>query len=270
MASTPYGSSKSGINGDGLSAIQSTPSGHLRTLLSRSADVVGYDFRNGSVYTMHDRNRIARLVEGNDGNVYLYNPVSQWESNSWLKLDKANGDTLVARFPQVLYTEDGENYYAFPLFYDAKADTYAPKELDADNYVAESRFVYKDGVLTQLDDALIGQVMGNYQWMDVGDSHLVVAPVDVAQNQLPDGLADKLSTYIISYDKGGSDPVSVVVKGVTDGGKVYLSNPLSKDNSQWIIGQLQGDKAVFATNQYLGRHNQDTVSPVLPCCQLHS
>lgn len=252
MASTPYGSRKSGIKGDGMTAIQVTPSGKLRTLLSRSADVVGYDFRNGSVYTMHDHNRIARLVEGNDGNVYLYNPVSQWESNSWLKLDKANGDTLVARFPQVLYTEDGENYYAFPLFYDAKADTYAPKELDADNYVAESRFVYKDGVLTQLDDALIGQVMGDYQWMDAGDSHLVVAPVDVPQNRLPDSLADKLSTYIISYDKGGSDPVSVVVKGVTDGGKVYLSNPLSSDNSQWIIGQINGDKAVFTTNQYLG------------------
>ena len=71
MASTPYGSSKSGIKGDGMTAIQVTPSGKLRTLLSRSADVVGYDFRNGSVYTMHDHNRIARLVEGYDGNVYL-------------------------------------------------------------------------------------------------------------------------------------------------------------------------------------------------------
>lgn len=248
----PTGSSKSGINGSGKLPVHDTPEGTLYNLLSRSADAVGYDFRNPSVYTQHDQDRVAKIVLADNGDIYLYNPISEWETNSWIRLEKAQGDTLVARFPQALYTEGGDTYYAFPLFYDAAQGTYAPKELDKDNYLAESKFVYKDGVLRQVDDALIGQVMSDYTWMDAGDSHLRIEPVTTPRNVLPESAKAKLQTYIVSYDKGGSDPVSVVVKGAMDNGKVYLENPYNADSTQWIVGSVQGNKAVFATGQYLG------------------
>lgn len=244
-------SSKSGITGDYLPIIE-TPAGTLLTLLSRSADVVGYDFRNGVTYVTTDRDRIARLVAADNGDVYLFNPISEWESNSWIRLEKSEGDTLVARFPQALFIEGGDTYYAFPLFYDEAAGTYAPKSLDDDNYVAESKFVYKDGELRQVDDALIGQVMSDYTWMDAGDSHLRIAPVPEKPNVIPGSALAKAASYIISFDKGGSDPVAVVVKGAIDGDKVYLSNPFNGDTTQWMAGTLEGNQAVFASGQYLG------------------
>ena len=251
------GSSKSGITGD-MQPIYQTPAGNLVTLLSRSADVVGYDFRTGAVYTGPDHDRIARIVVADNGDIYLYNPISEWESNSWIRLEKSEGDTLVARFPQALYTEGGDTYYAFPLFYDEAMGTYAPKPIDDDNYLAESKFVYRDGELRQLDDALIGQVMADYTWMDAGDSHLRIAPVATSRNVVPESLIAKASTYIVSYDKGGSDPVAVVVKGAVDGDKVYLSNPFNSDTTQWIAGTVDGDKAVFASGQYLGPDSVST------------
>lgn len=246
------GSNKTGIDGTGLSCITKTPKGVSYPLLSRSSDVVGYDFRNGVAYTGRDEHKIAQLVVADNGDIYLHNPVSKWETSSWIKLTKEKGDTLVAHFPQILYTESGDNYYAFPLFYDAQKDTYAPKSLNETQYVADSKFVYKDGVLKQVDDALISLVMPDYTWMDAGDSHLVVSPVSETMNTLPSGLADKAKTYIISYDKGGEDPVSVVVKGIIDGDKVYLSSPKANGEEQWMIGTLKDNKAVFQTNQYLG------------------
>lgn len=248
----PTGSSKNGITDPSIQPIHETPEGTLLNLLTRSADVVGYDFRNGSAFSLHDQDRIAQIVVADNGDIYLYNPISEWESNSWIKLEKAQGDTLVARFPQALFSEGGDTYYAFPLFYDATQKTYVPKELDSDNYLAESKFVYKDGVLRQIDDALIGQVMADYTWMDAGDSHLCVGPLTTPQNVLPQSAKDKLQTYILSYDKGGSDPVSVVAKGTIDDGKIYLENPLNTDGTQWIVGTLEGNKAVFETGQYLG------------------
>ena len=252
------GSDKSGIDGTGLSAISERPSGEYYPLLSRSSDVVGYDFQNGTTFIGKDENKIAQVVVAGNGDIYLRNPVSKWETNSWIKLTKENGDTLVAHFPQVLYTESGDNYYAFPLFYDAQKDTYAPKSLNDTQYVAESKFVYKDGVLRQVDDAMISLVMSDYTWMDSGDSHLVVSPVSESMNALPASLADKTKTYIISYDKGGDDPVSVVVKGVVDGDKVYLSSPKANGEEQWIIGTLKDGNAVFQTNQYLGPDTMKT------------
>ena len=248
----PTGSSKNGISSSGKLPVHDMPEGTLYDQLDRSADVVGYDFRNATAFAGRDQNRVAKMVVAANGDIYLYNPVSEWESNSWIKLDKANGDTLVARFPQALYSEGGDTYYAFPLFFDEAKGTYAPRELDKDNYLAESKFVYKDGVLQQIDDALIGQVMSNYTWMDAGDAHLRIAPVAIPRNVLPESARAKLQTYIVSYDKGGSDPVSVVVKGAVSGGKVYLENPYNADSTQWLVGTVQGDKAVFATGQYLG------------------
>ncbi len=245
------GSSKGGITPSGTLPIVTPPKGTLHSLLSRSGYVIGYDFKDAVVFSSNDRDKIARIVEADNGDIYLYNPISKWETGTWIKLSKEKGDTLVARFPQPLFMEDGETFYAFPLFYDGEKNTYTPKSLNENEYLAESKFTYKNGELKQIDDAMISLVMPDYTWMDSGDSHLLIAPVQTAQNKIPESAKDKIKEYIVSYDKGGENLVSAVVKGVIDGNKVYLGNPQAPGD-QWFVGTKEGENVTFATNQYLG------------------
>ena len=57
---------------------------------------------------------IGDYVMGDDGSVYLKNPFTFFPTQSYLKLDRLEGDTLVARMPQAIYRED-DTYYVSRL-----------------------------------------------------------------------------------------------------------------------------------------------------------
>lgn len=245
------GSPISGIVDNGLTPIIQTPEGDSLIDMTRSGSFVGYDEYEWTRYIGQDSDMVSAVVLGKDGSIYVKDPVSRWKSGTWMKIEK-DGDDYVARFPQVLYTEGGENYYMFPLFaQDDDEGTYAPKELDDNNYVSEVRFTYKNGVLRQEGDAFISLVMGDYTWMDSGDGNIVIEPMEDEPNTVSNALKAKAAKYILGYNKAGAN-VTDIVNVITDGNKVYLNDPQIMNDNMWIEGTINGDKAEFTSGQYLG------------------
>lgn len=246
------GSPKSGIVDNGLTPITETPTGELYDDMSRSGSFVGYDEYAWGRYVGKDSDMVSQVVEASDGTLYVKDPVSRWKTGTWMKIEK-DGDDYVARFPQVLYTEGGENYYMFPLFaQDDEDGTYAPIELDDSNYVSEVRFTYENGVLRQEDDAFISLVMKDYTWMDSGDGNIVISPMVETANTIPDEAKAKAEKYILGYNKTSDSKVTDIVNVAVDNNKVYLNDPQVMGDDMWITGTINGNKAEFPSHQYLG------------------
>lgn len=48
---------------------------------------------------------VSQIIEGTDGCLYVYNPLSGLESKSWMKLDKIGEGKYKAVFPQKFYKD---------------------------------------------------------------------------------------------------------------------------------------------------------------------
>jgi len=85
------------------SVISEQPKGQLIEGLNRTSNgfLMDQDYAWEAVLT----GALSTIVVANNGDVYLYNPISQLETYSWLKLEKAEGDTLVCHLPQDVYTD---------------------------------------------------------------------------------------------------------------------------------------------------------------------
>ena len=66
---------------------------------------------------------LTQVVDGDDGNVYIYNPFSGWATNSYLKCER-DGEKIVAKLPQPIYTEtyEGETTQYYACMFDQQVD----------------------------------------------------------------------------------------------------------------------------------------------------
>lgn len=48
----------------------------------------------------------SKIVEGDDGYLYVYNPLSGFNSNSWLKLEKVGEGRYKAVLPQIIFKDN--------------------------------------------------------------------------------------------------------------------------------------------------------------------
>lgn len=63
---------------------------------------------------------VGSYVTGSDGTVYMLNPISYMVSNTYMKLDPYNGDTLVARLPQIVVAESYGNSFVAKMKQDGQ------------------------------------------------------------------------------------------------------------------------------------------------------
>ena len=122
----------------------------------------------GDVYYQPVDGGYGAVVEGDDGCLYVKGPLSQayvWGLGyPWIKLEKGEGDAYVMSMPQPYAIDYGDLYYIERLKYDEDLESYVS---DEDNQSV--RFQWKDNVLTQLDDAVVGLCDATHDWFYMGD-----------------------------------------------------------------------------------------------------
>ena len=85
--------------------IKDTPKGKLIENLYRSSKSW---VKKGWTGTQAGRYEglVSKIVIGEDGCIYIYNPLSGLDSKSWLKLERQPDGKYRAKLPQAIYTDD--------------------------------------------------------------------------------------------------------------------------------------------------------------------
>ena len=230
----------------------------VRKALSFYTDVGGANVDSVDYY-------IGNYVIGDDDCVYLKNPFTFFPTQSYLKLECLNGDTLVAHMPQAIFINTEEiPYYASRMVLKAGSQgmTYGFEQNADGTYNTDMRFLFRGDTLT-----LIGEdnVEGDYPkvilglttlagiWKEAGEVELSVRPTDKKPLSLPQGVKPQL--YQLSHTGFYGDATDLVEVAFADN-KVYVSNPYSTTALQWAEGEIKGNSVVFA-RQYLGPNESD-------------
>lgn len=209
---------------------------------------------------------LADYVKGDDGNVYLKNPYSQKRTNSFLKLEKLNGDTLIARMPQAIsFTEKGNKTYAMKLKLYVTKDkkfTYFPDTLANNTVNSDVKFIMRGDTIKQLSEGvdantslptyILGEVNDKAQWTRFGDDDVEFTLIHEKLHTLPQGA--KLEKYQLKFADDTVQGNKLVQVAFMENQEVYVSNPALA--GQWIKGTINNDKAEFPL-QYMGRNETE-------------
>ena len=206
----------------------------------------------GDIYIQNVDGGIGKVVEGADGNLYIYNPISQgyiWFSIlPWIKAEPAGDGKYVVKLPQLYILDYGDPYYAYCMHYDEDEGMPVVEE------EGEIEFTWEDGVLTQLGDKFIGLCDATADWFYMADQHIIYAP----QTDEPIIMHDDeyyMQSYTMTYLSDPTDLTKTkecIVDVVIDGEDIYMGNLNSNNYDSFIKGTLVDGKATFPTRQYLG------------------
>jgi len=229
--------------------IMDTPEGTLYDNMYATSSAYGLGF--GDIYIQEVDGGIGKVVEGTDGNLYIYNPISQgyiWFSIlPWIKAEPTDDGKYVVKLPQLYILDYGDPYYAYCMHYDEDEGMPVVEE------EGEIEFTWEDGVLTQLGDKYIGLCDATADWFYMADQHIVYAPQTDEAITLPEEMY--VQSYTMTYLSDPTDLTATkecVVNVAIDGTDIYMGNLNDNNPDSFIKGTLQDGKATFPTRQYLG------------------
>ena len=239
--------------------IKDTPKGKLIENLYRSTKswVKGWT----SVKQGRYEGLVSKIVIGEDGCIYIYNPLSGLDSKSWLKLERQADGKYRAKLPQDILTDDlggddeeeESSERTISLIRMVSSDdgkNYEPvgKALNYVDFTVEGRTLKMSGMGQKK------QIWGaafNNKWERNygGDWTLTIEPLK-EQLITPPATATK-SQYTVTSK---SDPSPRIVEVMTDNNDIYVKGLFKAEKlaNVWVKLTKQGDKAVMSTNQYLG------------------
>ena len=205
---------------------------------------------------------VSKIVIGEDGCIYIYNPLSGLDSKSWLKLERQADGKYRAKLPQDILTDDlggdddeeeGSSERTISLIRMVSNDdgkSYEPVGATM-NYVD---FTWENNKLVMKGMGQKKQIWGaaydnSWQSNYGGDWALTIEPLD-EQLITPPATATK-SQYTVTSK---SDPSPRIVEVMTDNNDIYVKGLFKAEKlaNTWVKLTKQGDKAVMSTNQYLG------------------
>ena len=204
---------------------------------------------------------VSKIVIGEDGCIYIYNPLSGLDSKSWLKLERQPDGKYRATLPQAIYTDDlggdddeeesSERTISLNrLISSDDGKNYEPvgTALNYVDFTVEGRTLKMSGMGQKK------QIWGatyNNSWLNNygGDWALTIEPLK-EQLITPPATATK-SQYTVTSK---SDPSPRIVEAMTDNNDIYIKGLFKSEKlaNTWVKLTKQGDKAVMSTNQYLG------------------
>ena len=230
--------------------IMDVPEGTLYDNMYASSFAYGLGW--GDIYIQNVDGGIGKVVEGADGNLYIYNPISQgyiWFSIlPWIKAEPAGDGKYVVTLPQLYILDYGDPYYAYCMHYDEDEGLPVVEE------EGQIEFTWENGVLTQLGDKFIGLCDATADWFYMADQHIVYAP----QTDAPIIMHDDeyyIQSYTMTYLSDPTDLTKTkdcIVDVVIDGEDIYMGNLNGNNYDSFIKGTLADGKATFPSRQYLG------------------
>ena len=204
---------------------------------------------------------VSKIVIGEDGCIYIYNPLSGLDSKSWLKLEKQADGKYRAKLPQAILTDDyggddeeeesSERTITLNrMVSNDDGKNYEPVGA-AMNYVD---FTWENNKLVMKGMGQKAKIWGaayENSWQNNygGDWALTIEPLS-EQLITPPSTATK-SQYVVSSK---SEPSPRIVEAMTDNNDIYIKGLFKAEKlaNVWVKLTKQGDKAVMPTNQYLG------------------
>lgn len=247
---------------DASAIITETPEGTLYDQMVVSYGALGRNWLYGIMDVSTDGSK-GKIVDGADGNVYIYNLPTYLNAGSWVKAERAENDTIIIH-RQLIDQREGS---------DAVYDYYITKVVWewTDQAAGEGRFVeaqgdtdikllYKNGELLSIDANKDPYVDGNYAigavyttdgvnftWEGATNWNLHYQPLTDGLVQLPEGA--ELETITVSYTNTQGTPSAEQVKVAFVGNEVYLN---VYQEGVYAKGTIEGDKLTFKSGQYLG------------------
>lgn len=225
------------------SAITEQPEGDY-LILSRSGEAYGASFF-GVLYASVS-GKVAEVVFGSDGKVYMKNIITQFDTGGWI-VGTLSGSTITFTMPQAIYEENGETYYATMMKLSADGSTY---EKDKSQQLT---FTYnkKNGTITSASslatgDCVVGLTDVDGGWTGFADWNMTFKPVIDKPAEAPAGL--ETTEYALS---GPGIVGSLVQVGFKDN-EVWVKGIYAGLPDAWIHGTINGSKVTFPSGQYLG------------------
>ena len=230
--------------------IMEAPDGILYDNMYASSFAYGLGW--GDIYIQDVDGGIGKVVEGTDGNLYIYNPISQgyiWFSIlPWIKAEPTGDGKYVAKLPQLYIIDYGDPYYAYCMHYDEDEGMPVVEE------EGEILFTWENGVLTQLGDKFIGLCDATADWFYMADQHIVYAPQTDESIVMHDD-EYYIQSYTMTYLSDPTDLTKTkerIVDIIIDGEDIYMGYLNDNNYDSFIKGTYKDGKATFPTRQYLG------------------
>ena len=230
--------------------IMEAPDGILYDNMYASSFAYGLGW--GDIYIQDVDGGIGKVVEGTDGNLYIYNPISQgyiWFSIlPWIKAEPTGDGKYVAKLPQLYIIDYGDPYYAYCMHYDEDEGMPVVEE------EGEILFTWENGVLTQLGDKFIGLCDVTADWFYMADQHIVYAPQTDESIVMHDD-EYYIQSYTMTYLSDPTDLTKTkerIVDIIIDGEDIYMGYLNDNNYDSFIKGTYKDGKATFPTRQYLG------------------
>lgn len=249
--------------------VSQQPAGELRTYVRKGEGVMSY---LGGIDKGPINGMTMEIVFAEDGQtIWFHGLISTSQSTSYWLRGTLEGDKITLAPDQTTWYYDYGTYYtSYPVSRikfnpegsSATYDIYEVCEgditftlsadgtitLDADPVTGEAAI----GLVRETTDDFCIEYGLAGKWLGYGDENTVFEPIDVAFNTLPDGLATQTYSVSFSTDASGSRTVEMVEVAQQDN-NVYVGGLLKGIcDDAWLIGQIQGDKVIFPSNQMIG------------------
>lgn len=203
---------------------------------------------------------VSKIVEGKDGYLYVYNPLSGLDSKSWLKLEKVSNGTYKAVLPQAIYKDNNggddddesvstERVLMLNRMLNNGSDKYEVVSSDKNfmEFSWDGKNLKMLGVGTK--DEMLALTYNNVLEGNYGDWGLTIETLTTPLITPPESAEKK--QYTLTSKEGASPRI---IDAAISGDDIYLKGIFksSKLANIWVKLSKEGDKYVLPTNQYLG------------------
>lgn len=247
---------------DPSTIIREQPAGQLIDNFVASYGAYGRNWLYGIMDVSSDGG-MAKLVEGEDGNIYIYNLPTYLAAESWVKAERAEGDTIVIH-RQLIDQREGStgvyDYYITKVVWewtDEEAGEGRFVEAEGDTDI---KLIYKDGELRSVEENVDPWADGGYAigavytldgetftWEGAANWNILFQPLTDELVKLPEGAV--LENITVSYINSRGNQAAEQVEVAFVGNEVYL-NVFAE--GVYIRGTIEGDKLTFKSGQYVG------------------
>lgn len=236
--------------------ITEQPQGTLYKNMYRTAGAI-YDWGGGMYeYQKIDGMAFDFVINDETGEAFIKNPLSSMLTDTWIKGQKAVGDTLEFKFPQYATRIElggfGDDYYVCRLKLDTVETDWGTKYTafvpDMDSQTIQ--YVWRNDSLIKVGDAIMGMATSDGTFAGYGDIVQTNHPVKEAR-YVPEH-PENAGGYAMFFPLQDEQTDVRVVKGTTEGSAVYLQGLDEMLPDAWVKGTLSDGKVSFPAMQYFG------------------
>ena len=223
--------------------ITDQPEGQYK-LMSRSGEAYGASYF-GILYA-EISNKVAEVVFGNGGKVYIKDIITQYSTGGWIE-GTLSGTTISFKLPQPVLDYYGTTYYAMMMNLSTDGTTYEK----AANQKLTFELDRRTGTITSTSNLasgnrVIGLAAEDGSWAGYADWNISFKQVTEQPAEAPEGI--ETAAYAITAPGVVGSTVQVGFQG----NEVWVQGIYANMPDAWIHGTISGNVATFPNKQYLG------------------